>query len=142
MTKPSLVIFDLDETLMCNEGRMYTYVEEMLKEIKANNMKIALASYNINGERQLKASGIIDYFDVIICEDWTEETLDYKQRMLKEVLEVTNMTPADAIFFDDNMRNIETAEEMGIKSIHLEAGEIYEKFKMTREWSREIVENV
>jgi HAD superfamily phosphatase (TIGR01681 family) len=126
MTKPSLVIFDLDETLMSNEGKLYSNVKAMLETIKTRGMKIALASYNSNGETRLKENGIREYFDIVECEYWvSKDLIDYKKEMLSKILKETKAMPVDVMFFDDNTRNIKTAEEMGINAVYTEVGGVY-----------------
>jgi HAD superfamily phosphatase (TIGR01681 family) len=127
MTKPSLVIFDLDDTLMSIEGKLYSNVKAMLETIKKRGMKIALASYNNNGEQRLKENGIREYFDIVECEYWvSKDLLDYKKDMLSRILKEAKVMPADVIFFDDNTRNIKTAEEMGINAVYTQVGGVYE----------------
>lgn len=119
MTVPKLIIFDLDSTLMSDYGELYDNVEKMLREIREKKIKIALASYNVNGENRLKRSGIRQYFDMIICESWNQEDIDYKDKMLQQVLKSMDMEASDVIFFDDNIKNIKTAEKLGVNAIHV-----------------------
>jgi len=130
MTKPKLVIFDLDLTLVSESGELYDNVDAMLKDIKAKDIIIALASYNFYGERLLTRKGIRQYFDVVVCEDWQSDTIDYKFTMLKKILQDTNVEPCDVVFYDDNIKNIKNGEELGIKSVYIK-NDIYDEYKKT-----------
>jgi HAD superfamily hydrolase (TIGR01509 family) len=124
MNRFSLVIFDLDFTL--HNGNLYTNVKKMLREIKERDIKIALASYNRSAKTRLKEYGIIEYFDVIVWEDWqTQNNLDNKRRMLSKVLDETKADVKSVIFFDDDIKNIKTGEEMGITGVHVRDEDIY-----------------
>ena len=130
MTKPKLVIFDLDLTLVSECGELYDNVHAMLKDIKAKDIRIALASYNSYGESLLARTGIRQYFDLVVCERWQSDTIDYKFTMLKKILQDTKVEPCDVVFYDDNIKNIKNGKELGITSVYI-TNDIYDEYKKT-----------
>jgi len=44
---------------------------------------------------------------------------EFYQRLLTRY----NINPAEALFIDDNLRNVKAAEDLGIKSIHFQSPE-------------------
>jgi FMN phosphatase YigB (HAD superfamily) len=119
------VIFDLDHTL--HDGyRLYKNVKKMLREMKEIDIKIALVSYNRKAMAILEEYGIMNYFDVIEWEDWqTQDYLDNKRRMLNKVLDEIKEDIKSVIFFDDDIKNIKTGEDMGITGVHVKDKDIY-----------------
>lgn len=131
--KPKLIVFDLDYTLVTPDGALYKNVKRMLEDIKKAGIKIALASYNKDGESILKKNKIRTYFDIVLCESWwSVHDLDFKLGMLSNILQTSTLQPFDVIFYDDHPKNIETASKLGIKAFLTKGDEIYDLYKHTR----------
>ncbi len=78
---------------------------------QANLFDIALVRYNF-----------LHWFDgrVVSGEEKTRKPfVEFYQRLLDRY----SIDPADALFIDDNLRNIRAAEDMGIESIHFQSPE-------------------
>ena len=105
-----LVIFDLDETLIQHKQDgiyMHTYIEPILQYLKSNNIIIALASYNPSACKILYNLDIGEYFDMIESEYW-EMRYDFKEYMLKKIIEKTRVDINKILFIDDNYKMINT----------------------------------
>lgn len=114
----NLVIFDLDDTLICTRTSKFLYdVEKLLKTLKDNGYKIGMASYNPYADYVLKKRNLYDYFDFIEYEDWRfKKILDLKENMIKTILEKANTKPEHSLFIDDQVLCIETARTLGLKT--------------------------
>lgn len=78
---------------------------------QANLFDIALVRYDF-----------LHWFDgrVVSGEEKTRKPFpEFYQRLLTRY----NINPAEALFIDDNLRNVKAAEELGIKSIHFQSPE-------------------
>jgi putative hydrolase of the HAD superfamily len=119
--KTKLVIFDLDHTLIdwvYGAPKLYPQTEYVVEYLKERNMKMVIATYNKEAVYILHKLGIISYFDFIAIEKTTNIMLvDYKESILKNLLEKYNISPNEAIFFDDQPCNIQTAQQLGIKTV-------------------------
>lgn len=113
----SVAIFDLDDTLVCRQGILYSDVKKILSYLKDNGVTIALASYNANADIVLQKHDIYDYFDIIKFENWRNKfnLHDKKESMLRSILSQTNVTANEVIFFDDNEIYFKIAEKIGLK---------------------------
>lgn len=116
VTDIELIIFDLDGTLVDFWGNIYGGVYDMLNDLKKNGKRLVLASYNINGENILKRHKISHFFETIKCQDWHQDGIDNKQQMLSEILKVSNVSPENIIFVDDQHRFLETAVKLGMNT--------------------------
>jgi glucose-1-phosphatase len=99
---------------------------ELLKKLKEKNNVYLLS--NTNGIH-------LQYIDEVILPEVTHETLDsyfhkayYSHRMRKrkpdaeifeQVLDENGLRPEQTLFLDDNLQNIEAANALGIKTIHV-----------------------
>ena len=78
---------------------------------QANLFDIALVRYDF-----------LHWFDgrVVSGEEKTRKPFpEFYERLLTRY----NVTPAEALFIDDNLRNVKAAEDLGIKSIHFQSPE-------------------
>jgi 2-haloacid dehalogenase len=98
-----------------DSGKYKTYA---LTNWQAGLFDIALVRYNF-----------LHWFDgrVVSGEEKTRKPFpEFYQRLLDRY----NVKPAEALFIDDNLRNIKAAEDMGIKSIHFQsAAQLKEELK-------------
>lgn len=116
VTNIELIIFDLDKTLIDYWGDMYNGVYDMLNDLKKNGKRLALASYNINGEKILKRHKINHFFEIIKCQDWQIDGIDNKKQMLSEILKISNVSSENIIFVDDQQGFLNTAEKLGMNT--------------------------
>lgn len=127
-TNIDLIIFDLDETLIKTKGSsiyVYKFVEPLLKYLKSKNVKIALASYNTEAIFILDNLNIHHYFDIIEYENWYHK-MDYKEKMLKNILYRSKVSPNKILFLDDQKPFLSTAENIGIMTRLMKNGNIKE----------------
>lgn len=118
-SKYNLFIFDLDDTLYLRSNYNYDYVNEyklklksFLKYLKTQNKILTIASHNRKPHFFLQEIEILEFFDYIIGEYPRN-----KACMVKSLLELTNCTHSEAIFFDDLINNVKDVEDIGVKSI-------------------------
>lgn len=118
MTKFNLIVFDLDDTLICARTKVFLYdVENLLISLKNEGYKLALASYNPYADDVLKKRRLYHYFDFIEYEDWRfQDELDMKENMLKTILRKSNVEAEKILFIDDQIRFIEKAQMLGLKT--------------------------
>ena len=119
MTKSiNLIVFDLDDTLICTRTKLFLYdVENLLIRLKKDGYKLAVASYNPYADNVLRKKRLYHYFDFIEYEDWRfQETIDMKEKMLKTILEKSNIEAEKILFIDDQIRFIEKAKMLGLKT--------------------------
>jgi 2-haloacid dehalogenase len=93
---------------------------EILKTLKQSGKYKLYALTNWHAglfDIALTRYGFLHWFDgrVVSGEEMTRKPFpEFYQRLLDRY----NVKPENAIFIDDNLRNVKAAEEMGIKSIH------------------------
>ncbi len=139
-----LVVFDLDFTLWNAGGlwcdctcppyerkngyvydaeqrkiMLYPDVINILSYLKNKNIKIAIASRT---EEPEWAKEILDLFDIRHLFDYEEIFPDRKTTHLKNISQKSGIRYEEMIFFDDEERNIEDVEKLGVKSILLKNG--------------------
>jgi HAD superfamily phosphatase (TIGR01681 family) len=105
-----LVVFDLDDTLIDEDGIPFNDAEEILRWSKEKGLFVALASYNSDAERILRRLRWIKYFDYIAPFGMTET----KKIHLSDILMALGIKPAETIFVDDRFDNVMHARELGI----------------------------
>jgi HAD superfamily phosphatase (TIGR01681 family) len=133
-----LIIFDLDGTLInWEEHNVFVGVHYILQSLKDAGYKLAIASYNQETKQCLLDLDINDYFDYVEYDKssylllheqlkaektfdlnllWQRtENMDDKRTMLENILTASKTSANKALFFDDQKRFINTAEELGIK---------------------------
>ncbi len=112
-----------DETAKKVKGELYNLVKinydvvKIIKNLKQNH-KIGICS-NSNSKflyTILQANELINLFDsIIISSEYGVTKPDV--RIYKFALEQLSASPQETIFIDDNPKNIQGAEQVGIKSI-------------------------
>lgn len=114
----NLIVFDLDDTLICAKTKVFLYdVENLLIRLKENGYKLALASYNPYADTVLRKRRLYHYFDFIEYEDWRfQDELDMKENMLKTILKKSNVEAERILFIDDQIRFVEKAKMLGLKT--------------------------
>lgn len=122
MLNISFVIFDLDDTLMCNKtGLLFDNVREILQRLKNMGLIIGLASYNAYADRVLEKHKIKHFFDFIEYEDTRYlKYIDMKKNMLCTILKKAGVPSDKCLFVDDQMRNLVTAKELGMLIGHVD----------------------
>lgn len=115
------IIFDLDDTLICRKkGELYEGVETTLKMLNARGYVVALASYNSKADLILKKHGMFEYFDHVLFENWYFQQCrgcyDYKETMLREILDKTMIPSENILFIDDQQLYLNTASRLGMST--------------------------
>jgi HAD superfamily hydrolase (TIGR01509 family) len=106
----SVVVFDLDFTLVDDEPRLFPNVRNIIEKLSLK-YKLAIASYNSKAKYILARYDLVKYFDIIVSlQHFT------KQIHFTTIKKHFNIEYSDMIFFDDDIKNIELAKTLGIKS--------------------------
>ena len=93
------------------------FVKEILEYLKPN-YKIALASSTRRSsvERQMKATGIWDFFDVTVCGDDVQNTKPSPEIYQKAVKDL-NLLPENCLAVEDSFNGIKSGTSAGLKVI-------------------------
>jgi HAD superfamily hydrolase (TIGR01509 family) len=93
------------------------FVKEILEYLKPN-YKIALASSTRRSsvERQMKATGIWDFFDVTVCGDDVQNTKPSPEIYQKAVKDL-NLLPENCLAIEDSLNGIKSGTSAGLKVI-------------------------
>ena len=93
-------------------------VREILSWIKEHGIKIALASSTRRAivEAELKAAGLYDYFDKVICGDMVEKSKPAPDIFLKACNEL-GVRPCDAYAIENSYNGVRSAQSAGLKCI-------------------------
>lgn len=94
---------------------------EFLKELKEKNLNLyILSNFHKNAFLNMaKKYGFNKYFDGGVI-SYECKLLKPEKEIFLTILENYNLIPEETLFIDDTLINIETAKQMGIKTIHLE----------------------
>jgi HAD superfamily phosphatase (TIGR01681 family) len=125
-------VFDLDDTLYLHRVSIeyrekYTIkIREFLYLLKKSGKIVCLATHNKSPYHYLHKMEIYDVFHEIIYETrdvnpYKNSILEYtnKKDMIQEILEKTNVTNEDVVFFDDHSYNIDEVKSLGIESVYV-----------------------
>lgn len=99
-----------------DESELLDGAVDILKELKAKNLKIALGSASRNSRRILQATKIIDYFDAIIDGTVTTESKPHPQVFLMGA-EALGLDPEQCVVFEDSINGVKAANTGGFLSI-------------------------
>lgn len=93
-------------------------VETLLKYLKENNYKIAIASSTRVGlvEEQIRDANLLQYFDVIVGGDQVEKSKPAPDIFLKAA-ELLQVPPEQAYVIEDSYNGIRAAKSAGMKPI-------------------------
>jgi len=138
-------VFDLDNTLYLHLVD-YSYREEytqkikdFLQQLKDNGKILCLATHNKSPYNYLSRMNIYDLFHEIIYEKrdvnpWDNSIYEYtnKKYMLQEIIDKTNVSTQEVIFFDDVYYNVDEVKSLGIESIRVspKKGIVLEKIRV------------
>lgn len=119
-----LIVFDLDDTLICAKTKIFLYdVRNLLFHLKNDGFKLALASYNPRADKVLIDAELDHFFDFIEYEDWRfKDYLDMNENMLKTILQKSKIDAERTLFIDDQARFVEKAKTLGLKTHVYEYG--------------------
>jgi HAD superfamily phosphatase (TIGR01681 family) len=138
-------VFDLDDTLYLHRVNVeyreeYTIkIRNFLNSLKKSGKILCLATHNKSPSHYLHEMKIYDLFHEIIYETrdvnpYKNSIFEYtnKKDMIQEILEKTNVTNEDVIFFDDHSYNINEVQSIGIQSVYVspKTGIIIDKITM------------
>lgn len=104
------------------EATVYSGIEELLKKLKSNNCKIAVATLKSQdiAKTVLEHYSLSEYFDFIVGMN-KDETLT-KSDTIVQVLEYTNVQREDAVMIGDSIYDMEGAKEAGVDFIGVTYG--------------------
>lgn len=106
----------LDLITHMNESEILPGVQEMLENLKENNVHIALGSASKNAVTILKAVGLIDYFEAII--DGTKTTKSKPDPQTFELgAEALGLDPSECVVIEDSIKGIEAAKLGGFDTV-------------------------
>jgi phosphoglycolate phosphatase len=95
--------------------RVYEGIDILLKELKAKGCTLAIATnaYRSVTLKSLKALGILELFDEVVCGDDVVEAKPSAQ-MLNKILKSLGKTPQEAIFIGDGERDLIASKRANI----------------------------
>ena len=106
-------------------GNAFEGTVELLRQLKASGKYKIYALTNWSAETfpiALERFGFLSWFDGIVVSG-TEKIRKPTPEFYHVLLDRYQVNPAEALFIDDNYRNILAAEQLGIKSIHFTSPE-------------------
>jgi beta-phosphoglucomutase len=109
-----------------NENEILPGASELLQELRAANIKIALGSASKNSETILTKINLLSAFDAIIDGNKVSKSKPNPQVFLMGA-EVLGVQPSDCIVFEDAEAGVEAAINAGMKVIGI--GESHNLFK-------------
>ncbi|TCG11653.1 beta-phosphoglucomutase [Mycoplasma todarodis] len=97
-------------------------IENLLKDAKANNVKLVIASSSLNAPRILKQLGLLDYFEDIVN---PTEIINGKPApdIYLKACELINIKPHEAIGFEDAMPGVVGLKAANIKTVAITWGD-------------------
>jgi HAD superfamily hydrolase (TIGR01509 family) len=125
-----VIAFDLNGVLFPTPRKINSTVMDFIKECKNLGYRLVVASNASKGSFEWRNSkfGLMNVFDGrIISSDigFRKPSVDFFQYMI----DVVGFKPEEILFVDDSDRNIEVAEELGIKSIKYEDEKSLDKIR-------------
>ncbi|WP_439695244.1 HAD family hydrolase [Mucilaginibacter sp. AW1-7] len=106
-------------------GEPFHGTVEIFKQLKESSKYKIYALTNWSAETFPFAQARFDFlnwFDGVVVSG-TEKMRKPAPEFFQILLDRYNVNPAEAVFIDDNYRNVVAAEKMGIKSIHFKSAE-------------------
>ncbi len=105
------------------ELKLYPGIESLLKRLKEAGKKLAVATnaYRRSTLESLEHLGIADYFDAVACYDDFYEGKP-SPKMLSAILETLNVSPEEAVFVGDGVRDEIAAKRAKIDYIMVDWG--------------------
>lgn len=91
-------------------------VEDFIKEIKENNIKIALGSVSKNAVPIIKNIGMLNYFDSIIDGNKITKAKPDPEVFLLGAKEL-NLKPENCVVFEDAVKGIQAAKNAGMYAV-------------------------
>ncbi len=100
------------------EATALTGIEKALEFIRMKNLKQAIYTFNTyrNAKVSLEKTGMLHYFDVIVCRDHVKNAKPHPEHLTK-ICNKLNVNPSNIIVIGDNYRDIKGALNVGAKSI-------------------------
>jgi FMN phosphatase YigB (HAD superfamily) len=117
-TNVEVVVFDLDDVLIhegFQEPILCDQTLDVLNYLKSKNIKMAIASHNLNAEKIIAKLKLQDYFCLILgYYDHTD-----KASHLHKIIKDLNIDRSKILFCDDLSENIRQARVIGISTIYV-----------------------
>jgi len=115
-----------------DEAQLYTGVEEMLSDLHARGIRMAVATGKARRglERALDASGLRRWFETTRCAD--EGFAKPNPDMLHVILECTGVEPGAALMIGDTIHDLDLAANAGMEAVAVTYGAHDETLLMTR----------
>jgi len=134
---PLWVVFDLDNTLILNTPitatpntsigedeelvlSLYQDTERTLKFLSDRGIPIALASFRTNAEDVVKQYELRKYFAAIVHTTDRRTDKRSKSEMIHQLATKVNLSPYDALFFDDLPENVEECNNRLINTVYVD----------------------
>ena len=125
-----LVIFDLDFTLMRNDGIINIKARDIIKYFKDKGCKIVLCSLNLMAALYLFDNDIWELFDFVITPKYDDECENQKEieqcksrnknYMYKAIIRKFGISRKNIIIFDDSIWHKKEAKKYNIKFIQVD----------------------
>lgn len=93
-------------------------IEELLKFLKANNKKVAVASSTRREvvETEIRDAGLLKYFDILVCGDMVSKSKPDPEIFLK-ACEKLGVSPQRSFGIEDSYNGIRSATSAGLRTI-------------------------
>ncbi len=110
-----VAVFDLDFTLWnCQE--LYEQTQSILANLSSKGIRLYVASFHLDAERQCESLGINKYFSSILYGRDVP-----KSQMIRRVMDDAKVSPSDVVFFDDSFDNVlEVQSKHQIRAIQVD----------------------
>ena len=99
-----------------NKSEILEGVEDFIKELKENNIKIALGSVSKNAVPIIKNIGMLNYFDSIIDGNKITKAKPDPEVFLLGAKEL-NLKPENCVVFEDAAKGIQAAKNAGMYAV-------------------------
>jgi len=99
-----------------NKSEILEGVEDFIKELKENNIKIALGSVSKNAVPIIKNIGMLNYFDSIIDGNKITKAKPDPEVFLLGAKEL-NLKPENCVVFEDAVKGIQAAKNAGMYAV-------------------------
>lgn len=123
------VVFDLDNTLILNTPlgpssddmklNLFRDTEKVLSFLYDREIPITLASFRTNADVVLQEHDLYKYFSAITYTRDRDTDKRLKYDMIQELSSELDLSPSDAVFFDDMLENVKDCNQGLIYTIYV-----------------------
>lgn len=101
--KKPVIVFDYDQTLVDDHGKLFPQIEEIILFLKEDGHTLAIASYNHNAEKYIERHNLHHHFTAFEA-FWHPKVT--KRQHLEKLSQKLGVECAEMILFDDLWSNI------------------------------------